>query len=257
MRIRFLGSGTSQGVPMIGCDCEVCRSPDPRNKRYRPSVMVETGQAHMVVDTTPDFRSQCLANNVRRLDAILVTHPHADHVLGLDDVRRFCANGRVLPVYAAREHLQVLRRIFAHAFDAASRLPGWPQVDGHVVEPLRPFQVGATRVTALELPHGRTTVLGYLFENAAGRFAYLTDCKSVPPAAIERLRGVNVLALDALRHRPHFGHLTVSEALAVVGEIKPERAYFTHICHDLDHATLESQLPPHVRVAYDGLVVDL
>jgi phosphoribosyl 1,2-cyclic phosphate phosphodiesterase len=163
----------------------------------------------------------------------------------------------VLPLYAARDHLQVLSGIFAHAFDPASRLSGWPQVDGHVVEPLRPFQIGSTRVTALELPHGRSTVLGYLFESAVGRFAYLTDCKSVPSAAMEQLRGVNVLVLDALRHRLHFGHLTVNEALAVVAETKPERAYFTHICHDLDHATLESQLPPHVRVAYDGLVVDV
>lgn len=242
---------------MIGCECAVCCSQDPRNKRYRPSVLVETENEHIVVDTPPDFRSQCLANNVRRLDAIVITHAHADHVLGLDDVRRFCANGRVLPLYAARDHLEILRVIFAHAFDPASRLLGWPQLDGYAVEPFQPFHIGATRVTAMELPHGRATVYGYLFENGTSRVAYLTDCKTVPPAVIARLRGASVLVLDALRYRPHFGHLTVSEALAVVAETKPERAYFTHICHDLDHATVEGQLPSGVRLAYDGLVIDV
>ncbi|MFA6564871.1 MAG: MBL fold metallo-hydrolase [Verrucomicrobiia bacterium] len=258
MRIRFLGSGTSQGVPMIACDCAVCVSTDPRNKRFRPSIMVETGDAHIVVDTTPDFRSQCLANNVRRLDAVLVTHTHADHVLGLDDVRRFCHGGRVLPLYAGRQDMETLGRIFPHAFDLALREPGWPMIDGHSFEPLVPFQISSTRVTALKLPHGQCTVHAFLFEDDAGpRFAYATDCKAVPPAALDRLRNVPVLVLDALRHRPHPYHLNLSEALAVVAELRPGRVWFTHICHELDHATVERELPPNVRLAYDGLVVEV
>ena len=220
--------------------------------------MVETGDAHVVVDTTPDFRSQCLANNVRRLDAVLVTHTHADHILGLDDVRRFCADGRVLPLHADPEDLETLGRIFPHAFDPALRAAGWPLIDGHPFEPLVPFPIGSTRVTALELPHGRHTVNAFLFEDGAGpRFAYATDCKAMTPAALERLRNVPVLVLDALRHRPHPSHLSLSEALAIVAELRPGRVWFTHICHELDHATVERQLPPNVRLAYDGLVVEV
>lgn len=241
---------------MIACNCAVCTSTDPRNKRFRPSILVETADAHLLVDTTPDLRSQCLANDVRRVDAIIITHTHADHILGLDDVRRFC-NGRPLPLYAGREHLETLSRIFPHAFEPALRSPGWPQVDGHTIEPGEPFQIGSTRLTALEVPHGRATVNAFLFEDGASRFAYVTDCKSVPPAVIERLRGVPLLVLDALRHRPHHTHLSVSEALAVVGQVRPQRTLFTHMCHDLDHAATEADLPADVRLAYDGLVVEV
>lgn len=258
MRIRFLGSGTSQGVPVIACDCAVCASADPRNKRFRPSILVETDEAHIVVDTTPDFRSQCLANNVRRIDAVLVTHAHADHVLGLDDVRRFCYGGRVLPLYAGRPDLDALARTFPHAFDPALREAGWPLINGHPIEPLVPFQIGALRITPLELPHGRFTVNAFLFEDDTGpRFAYATDCKTVPPAAMERLRHVPVLVLDALRYRPHPSHMNLAEALAAVAEIQPGRVWFTHICHELEHATVERELPPHVRLSYDGLVVEV
>jgi len=258
MRLRFLGSGTSVGVPMIGCDCAVCNSDDPRNKRFRPCVLVETNDRRVVVDTPPDFRSQCLANNVRDLDAICITHTHADHVLGLDDVRRFCVRrGGPLPLYAIREHMEMLSRIFPHAFDPALRKSGWPQLDGVPIEHDQPFQLGSTRVTPLGLPHGRTTVTAFLFENCTSRLAYLTDCSSVPLPVIERLRNVPVLVLDALRHKPHSSHLNVSGALDVVRQIQPARAFFTHIGHDLDHAATESQFPPHVRLAYDGLVVDV
>ncbi len=220
--------------------------------------MVETTDAHIVVDTTPDFRSQCLANNVRRLDAVLVTHTHADHVLGLDDVRRFCHGGRVLPLYASRQDLKTLSRTFPHAFDPALREAGWPLIDGHPLEPLLPFQIGSTRITPLELPHGRHTVNAFLFDEAGEpRFAYATDCKAIPPAAMDRLRNVPVLVLDALRHRPHPFHLNLSEALAVVAEMRPGRVWFTHICHELDHATVERELPPNVRLAYDGLAVEV
>ena len=195
---------------------------------------------------------------MRRLDAVLVTHTHADHILGLDDVRRFCDGGRVLPLYAGRRDLETLRRIFPHAFDPALRKAGWPLVDGHPFEPLVSFQIGSTRVTALELPHGSHTAHAFLFEDATGpRFAYATDCKSVPPAARERLRHVPVLILDALRHRPHPSHLSLSEALAVVVDLRPGRVWFTHICHELDHATVERELPPDVRLACDGLVVQV
>jgi len=257
MRLRFLGSGTSVGVPMIGCECAVCTSADSRNKRFRPCVLVETGDHCVVVDTPPDFRSQCLANRIRDLDAVLITHTHADHVLGLDDVRRFCVRrGGPLPLYAARDHLETLSRIFPHAFDPALRKPGWPQLDGIPLEHGRPVQLGSTRVTPLGLPHGCVTVTAFVFENGTSSLAYLTDCKPVPPPVIERLRHIPLLVLDALRHHPHSSHLTVNEALDVVRQVQPKRALFTHIGHELDHATTESQLPPHVRLAYDGLIVE-
>ncbi|MFA5193045.1 MAG: MBL fold metallo-hydrolase, partial [Verrucomicrobiia bacterium] len=189
---------------------------------------------------------------------VLITHTHADHVLGLDDVRRFCHGGRVLPLYAGRQDLETLSRIFPHAFDSALREAGWPLIDGHPFEPLVPFQIGSTRVTPLELPHGRFTTHAFLFEDDAGpRFAYATDCKAVPPAAMDRLRNVPVLVLDALRYRPHPSHLSLSEALDVVAELRPGRVWFTHICHELDHATVERELPPNVRLACDGLVIEV
>lgn len=258
MRIRFLGSGTSQGVPMIACDCAVCSSADTRNKRFRPSILVETADAHIIVDTTPDFRSQCLAHNVRRLDAVLVTHTHADHILGLDDVRRFCHGGRVLPLFAGRQDLERLTHIFPHAFDPTLREAGWPLIDGHSFEPFVPFQIGATRITPFELPHGRFSVHAFLFEDDAGpRFAYATDCKAVPRPTLDRLRNVPVLVLDALRHRPHPSHMNLTEALSVVAATQPGRVWFTHICHELDHATVERDLPPNVRLAYDGLAIEV
>ncbi len=220
--------------------------------------MVETADTHFVVDTTPDFRSQCLAQNVRRLDAVLITHTHADHVLGLDDVRRFCDGGRVLPLYAGRQDLATLSRIFPHAFDPALREAGWPLIDGHPFDPLVPFHIGSTRITPLVLPHGQFTTHAFLFEDDAGpRFAYATDCKAVPPAAMERLRNVPVLVLDALRRRPHPSHMSLSEAMNVVAELQPGRVWFTHICHELDHAAVERELPPNVRLACDGLVIDV
>lgn len=256
MKITFLGTGTSQGVPLVACECAVCQSPDPRNKRYRTSIYVETDSHKIVVDTTLDFRWQCLDFGVRRVDAVLITHCHADHVMGLDDIRRFNSlqKGPIL-LYASPSDLERLREIFPYAIREAPQYPGYPCLHGNAVAGT--FQIGATKITPVPLPHGKTQVTGYIFqENGAATCAYLTDCKTVPPECIEQIRGVPVLILDALRADPHPTHLSIGEALRVVEETKPARAYFIHMCHEVEHEETNRSLPPGVELAYDGLRVE-
>ncbi len=255
LTITFLGTGTSQGVPMIGCDCAVCASDDPRDRRTRASIYVETPEAAWVVDTGPDFRTQALREGVRRLDAVIYTHSHTDHIMGFDDLRPFCFGGRDIPIHANSETMADLQRVFVFAFNGQNRWPGYVRPIPRVIE--GPFKLGETTITPLPLEHGRAEILGFLFSrNDEPLVAYLTDCKVAPPAAIERIHGVRHLIVDALRHTPHPTHMSVEEALALRAQVRPMQTWFTHLCHDLGHASTEQSLPEAVHIAYDGLKLE-
>jgi phosphoribosyl 1,2-cyclic phosphate phosphodiesterase len=252
----FLGTGTSQGIPLIACDCPVCHSSDPRDRRTRSSAYIETPECAWVIDTGPDFRQQALRENIRRLDAVLITHAHTDHIMGFDDLRPFCRGGRDLPVYGSAVTLDHLKSAFAFAFDGKHRYPGYIHPDPHVVD--SPFRLGATEVVPLPVPHGRTETYGYLFiRNGRRLLAYISDCKSVPEPVRALVSGVDTLILDALRHREHATHMSVAEALETAAAIQPRRTLFTHLCHELAHAEFEATLPENIRVACDGLKLAL
>jgi phosphoribosyl 1,2-cyclic phosphate phosphodiesterase len=253
-RVTFLGTGTSHGVPMIGCTCATCTSSDPRDTRLRPSIYLEVdGGPAILVDTATDLRQQAMAHDLRRVDAILFTHSHADHVLGLDDVRRFNALQRgAIPAYADRRTGDDLRRMFTYVFAAPDQAGGGvPQIILHNIE--GPFTIDGVTITPVRLLHGVRPILGFRF----GTFAYLTDCSAIPDESWPLLDGLDVLVLDALRHRPHPTHFTVAEAVAAAARIRPRQTYFTHICHDLPHAATNAALPPNVALAHDGLTLDV
>jgi phosphoribosyl 1,2-cyclic phosphate phosphodiesterase len=253
-RVTFLGTGTSSGVPMIGCTCNVCRSADPRDKRLRPSIYVDVpGHASILIDTTPDFRQQALTAHIERIDAILFTHSHADHILGLDDIRRFnWIQGGAIACYAAADTWESVRRTFHYAFDGLQRKGGGvPMIDPYTID--GPFAVRDVGVVPVPVWHGDALILGFRF----GTFAYLTDCNRLDDAAWGLVDGVETLVIDALRDKPHTTHFTVDEALEVVARIKPHRAYMTHMSHDLGHAATTARLPAGVELAYDGLVLDV
>ena len=250
---RFLGTGTSHGVPMIGCRCDVCRSTDPRDRRLRPSIYLSLADGtRLLVDTTPDLRTQALAWDVDRIDAILFTHCHADHVMGLDEVRRFNVLQRApVPCYGDSRTLDELRRTFRYIFEAADEGGGIPKITLHPVD--GPFSIGAHAIVPVPVLHGRRPILGFRI----GGFAYLTDCSAIPDASWALLEGLDTLVIDALRHRPHPTHFTVAGALAAIGRAAPRRALLTHICHDLPHAATGAALPAGVELAWDGLTIDI
>jgi phosphoribosyl 1,2-cyclic phosphate phosphodiesterase len=250
-QLLFLGTGTSHGVPVIGCSCSVCRSDNPRNDRFRPAVLVTWRGVTLLVDTPPELRLQLLRANVTSIDGILFTHTHADHVFGLDDVRVFNQrNGGALPVYGSPETLANLRRQFYYVFADTPAAGGKPQLDLRPIEPNdRHFDAVGVAVQPIPVFHGPTTVLGFRF----GDLAYVTDTNNIPESSLARLEGLDILVLDALRDRPHPTHFSLAEALAVVERVRPRRAYLTHICHDLEHEATNRRLPSGVQVAYDGL----
>ncbi|MEP7077856.1 MAG: MBL fold metallo-hydrolase [Chthoniobacterales bacterium] len=255
LSITFLGTGTSQGVPMIGCDCEVCRSADPRDQRLRSSIYVETPECSWVVDTGPDFRTQALRQNIRRLDAVVFTHSHTDHIMGFDDLRRFSYARGSMPVYASAATMRDLERVFEFAFNGLNRFPGYLQPEPHLVT--GPFTLGGTVIVPLPVPHGNATVNGYLFtRDGVALAAYLSDASGVPDAIAQQISGVKILIIDALRPKPHPTHLSVAGALAVAARVRPDTTYFTHIAHELPQAA-EAGLPSDTYIAYDGLTLSL
>lgn len=252
LRLTILGSGTSMGVPTLGCHCPVCASKDPFDKRTRPSVLLAYGGRNVVIDTTPDFRYQAMRAGMERLDAVVYTHGHADHVLGLDDIRPFNLKQKAaIPVYAAEDTLAVLRRQFSYIFDDGPTDSVVPGVELHSIS--GPFELFGTRIVPVPALHGEQPVLGFRF----GKAAYLTDFIRVPDQSKELLLGLDDLILDALRYMPHPMHSNVEQSLALARELKPKRTWFTHICHDLGHAETNARLPENVRLAYDGLQIEM
>ena len=253
-RVTFLGTGTSHGVPMIGCRCAVCRSDDPRDRRLRPSIYLdEAAGPALLVDTSTDLRQQALTHDLTKVDAVLFTHSHADHVMGLDELRRFNAlNGSRIPVYADAATAAELTRIFAYAFAAPSGPGGGvPELALTVID--GPFIVDGVTVVPVPIMHGQRPILGF----RVGNFAYLTDCSAIPESSYALLDELDVLVLDALRHRPHPTHFTVAEAVAAAERIGARQTYFTHICHDLAHGGTCAALPTGMALAHDGLVLTI
>jgi phosphoribosyl 1,2-cyclic phosphate phosphodiesterase len=252
MRLTFLGTGTSSGVPMIGCSCAVCTSTDPRDQRLRSSVLIEDQGTTVLIDAGPDLRQQLLRANVRALDAVLLTHEHIDHIAGIDELRAFnFFQKKPMPVYGMQRTLDAVRHMYAYAFER-ERYPGTPQLD---LRPIgnAPFAIGLLRFTPVEVMHFRMTVFGYRL----GDLAYVTDAKTISQTEKEKLRGCTTLVLNALRDQEHLSHLTLAEALAWVEELEPEHALFTHVSHQMGrHSDLEDRLPAKVRCAFDGLVID-
>lgn len=251
-RVTILGSGTSTGVPVIGCPCAVCNSANPRNRRWRPGLKVENGGAVLLVDTPTDLRAQALRFGLPRLDGIVFTHAHADHIFGLDEVRIFnFRQGEAIPCYGSRGTLATLRRVFGYVFEEGQEGGGKPQLE--LIEVGAPFAAGGLAWTPVPVWHGELEVFGYRF----GRFAYVTDCSLIPESSFDLLAGVEILILDALRYRPHPTHFTVEEALAAAARIGARRTILTHLAHEIDHDAPELPLPAGVEFGYDGLAFDV
>ena len=251
LKITVLGSGTSVGVPTIGCHCAVCTSSDPRDNRLRPSILISYEGHNVLIDTTPDFRTQALRAGIDRLHAVVFTHAHADHLMGLDDVRPFnFRQSGDIPVYAAPSTMEAIRRCFPYIFDGEEKKTNVPHIDPRVLDG-SPFDLFGLEFLPVPILHGPQTIYGFRFGDAA----YLTDHSDIPASSMDLLRSLDVIFLDALRYKPHPTHSTVERSMRTVEQLGVRRAFFTHICHDLGHERAESMLPPHIRLAYDGLEI--
>lgn len=252
MKLTFLGTGTSVGVPTIGCTCRVCSSTDPHDKRLRASVLVESGDTRVLVDCGPDFRQQMLGREFKKIDAVLLTHEHYDHVGGIDDLRPFCTFGEV-DVYADGNTVGDLRRRIPYCF-GESKYPGVPKINLSVVEPHRSFSIGSIDVLPIQVMHGKLPILGYRF----GDLVYITDMKTIRKEEMEYLKGVKILIVNALRFSPeHHSHMTVNEAMEFIRMVSPEKTYFTHMGHDIGlHEEVNRQLPDDMDLAYDGQMIE-
>jgi len=240
---------------MIGCECEVCRSSDPRDNRLRTGLMIENHDHRLVVDVSADFRQQALREKIARLDALLITHCHADHVFGLDDVRPINFRHGPIPVYANESAWRGLRRIFSYIFDREHIGGGLPQLIPQVI--VGEFEICGLRVTPVPVVHGKGEVTGFRFSDGHGSLAFITDCNLIPEESLEKLRGLDLLIIDALRYKPHPTHLHVEQSLAYIAELTPRHALLTHIGHDIKHAEATRRMPENVELAYDGLQVEI
>jgi phosphoribosyl 1,2-cyclic phosphate phosphodiesterase len=253
VHVRFLGTGTSQGIPMIACSCEVCRSTDPCDQRLRVSMHIETEGKSFIIDTGPDFRQQILRAGIQRVDAVLYTHEHKDHTAGMDDIRGFnYAQKSSIPLYAQAPVIEQLKREFAYAF-AEDKYPGVPEIEVHEIEN-RPFTIAGVSIIPILVKHYYLDVLGFRF----GDFTYITDANFISDEELDKVRGSKVIVINALRKTTHISHFTLDEALEVIEKIKPEKAYITHISHMMGlHAEVEKELPAHVHLAFDGLTLEV
>jgi len=249
--LTVLGSGTSMGVPTIGCSCAVCHSIDPRDRRTRPSIMLEYDERCVLIDTTPDFREQAIRENITRIDAIVYTHAHADHILGLDDVRPLSFRSpEKIPLYAFDATAEAVESVFRYIFDASYKYGGIARVEMKRINGT--LDLFGARFEPVKVIHGDAEIHGFRFGSAA----YLTDFSEIPPESMEQLHGLDILFLDALRHRPHPTHSSVANSLRLVEDLKPNRAFFTHISHDLAHEATNQTFPDHIRLAHDGLKLE-
>lgn len=260
LELVFLGTGTSAGVPMIGCDCAVCRSTDPRDHRTRASVLVRYAGRQYLIDTSPELRQQAIRENLRHLDGVLYTHAHADHVLGIDDLRRFNAVMQApLDIYAEPAVLDRLRVMFQYIFEPRKNVNDSfvATLIDHPLEAGEPLDLHGATWTAVRLLHGRLEIVGFRVEFGGRALAYCTDCSAIPPESDPLLANLDVLVIDALRYRHHPTHLTIDAALHIIDHLKPARAYLTHLAHDVRHAELEPRLPQHVFLPHDGVAVEV
>lgn len=254
MKIHFLGTGTSQGVPVIGCDCEVCQSQDKRDTRLRTSILIQTDHLNLVVDVGPDFRQQMLQTGIQKLDAVLITHEHNDHIIGMDDIRPFnFRSGKDLPVYASDRVQKELRQRFSYIFDT-NPYPGAPQVELCSINKEESFQIENITILPIEVIHGKMPVLGFRINN----FTYITDAKTIEAKELEKIKGTEVLVLNALIQKEHHSHLNLLQALDIIDLIQPKQAYLTHVSHRMGKTSeVEQLLPNNVSFAYDGLEIQI
>lgn len=254
MQITFTGTGTSQGIPVIACPCDVCHSNNPLDKRLRSSIHIQTENASIVIDTGPDFRQQMLRENIKHLDAVVFTHEHKDHTAGLDDVRAFnFVQKKAMKVYATKQVQEALKREFAYAF-ADTKYPGVPEITLEEINAETPFNINGVTLIPILVYHYKLPVLGFRI----GEFTYITDANFIPDEEKEKIKGSKIIVINALRRQTHISHFTLEEAIALMDELKPEKAYFTHISHQLGkHEDVSKELPAYIQLAYDGLKLEI